>query len=297
MLHLSQSKQGTWWSSVALLAAVFLWGSSFAAMKAVVAFWGPMITVWGRMVVGSLLFMILGWRELIKIRPAGDWGWLFLLFFCQPCMYFLCEGFALKLTSSAQAGMISGTLPLMVLLGAYLFLGEKNRFHTLLGCLLSLAGVVWLTFESAPTQAAPNPMVGNLLEIAAMCFAAGYMLLVRKLSGRYNPLVLTGMQCMAGSLFFLPGVMGSSINWAVPFWVYLLLVYLGAIVTLGAFGLYNWGISKVPAGRASVFVNLVPVVALVLGVMFMDESLDISQMLACAVVFSGVILSQIQGRR
>jgi drug/metabolite transporter (DMT)-like permease len=209
-------------------------------------------------------------------------------------MYFLCEGFAVKLTSSAQAGMISAILPLMVMLGAYSFLGEKSGLNVWLGCLLSLAGVVWLTCESVPTQAAPRPLLGNLLEVAAMCFGAGYMLLVRKLSGHYRPFVLTGMQFMAGSLFFLPGIIGSDIDWDASIWVFLLLVYLGSLVTLGAFGLYNWGISRVPAGRASVFVNLVPVIALSLGVMFMDETLNFPQTMACVVVFAGVLLSQIR---
>jgi drug/metabolite transporter (DMT)-like permease len=297
MSNLSGNKNATVWPSIALLLAVFLWGSSYSAMKVVVAFFGPMATVWARMVVASILFAAIGWKELRRIRLGSDWKWLALLFLCQPCMYFLCEGFAVKLTSSAQAGMISAILPLMVMLGAYSFLGEKSGLNVWLGCLLSLVGVVWLTFESVPTEAAPQPLLGNLLEVAAMCFGAGYMLLVRKLSGHYHPFVLTGMQFMVGSLFFLPGVMASDIVWEAPIWVYLLLIYLGSLVTLGAFGLYNWGISRVPAGRASVFVNLVPVIALSLGVLFMDETMNVAQTMACVVVFSGVLLSQVRPLR
>ena len=297
MSDMSDNERGTLWPSIALLTAVFLWGSSYAAMKVVVGSFGPMATVWARMVVASVIFCAMGWRELIKVRLGRDWIWLALLFFCQPCMYFLCEGFAVKLTSSAQAGMISAILPLMVMLGAYVFLREKSGLHVWMGCILSLAGVIWLTLESVPTETAPNPFFGNLLEVAAMGFAAGYMLLVRKLSGRYSPLVLTGMQFMAGSLFFLPGVVGADITWAAPVGVYLLLFYLGSLVTLGAFGLYNWGISRVPAGRASVFVNLVPVIALSLGVVFMDEILNGAQTMACTVVFAGVILSQLRLQR
>ncbi|PIE69394.1 MAG: EamA family transporter [Deltaproteobacteria bacterium] len=292
----SDTRQGSWWPSAALLLAVFLWGSSYAAMKVVVASFGPMPTVWARMVAASILFLILGWRHVVQIRLGKDWKWLLLLFFCQPCMYFLCEGFALNATSSAQAGMISAILPLMVMVGAYVVLHETNTLITWAGCLLSLGGVIWLTLESVPTRAAPNPLLGNLLEVAAMGFAAGYMLLMRRLSGRYSPFVLTGMQCMAGSLFFLPGGL-SAVTWQAPVESYVLLVYLGTLVTLGAFGLYNWGISRVPAGRASVFVNLVPVIAVCLGVVVMDETLNTAQMLACALVFAGVLLAQMSPPR
>ncbi len=286
--------EGGWLPSVALLGAVLLWGSSYAAMKTVVASFGPMGTVWARMVVASLIFGLAGWKDVRRMRFGRDWKWLVLLFLFQPCLYFLCEGFAVHYTSSVQAGMISAVLPLMVMFGAYVILGEKSGILVWAGCLLSLAGVVWLTAGSVPTRTAPFPLLGNLLEVAAMACGAGYMLLVRKLSGSYAPWMLTGMQFMAGSLFFLPGVWVSETSWNVSFEAYLLLLYLGACVTLGAFGLYNWGIARVPAGRASVFVNLVPVIAVCLGVTCMGETLSTDQAMACGVVFAGVLLAQMK---
>ena len=298
MLGKKKMNEGGWLPSFALLVAVFLWGSSYAAMKVVVVSFGPMATVWARMVVASILFCLIGWRELRGIRLGPDWKWIILLFLFQPCLYFLCEGFAVQYTSSAQAGMISAVLPLMVMLGAYVTLGEKSGLMVWFGCIVSFAGVVWLTAESVPTSTAPNPMLGNLLEVAAMACGAGYMLLVRKLAVSYAPWVLTGMQFMAGSLFFLPGVWAAETSWDASLGAYALLLYLGAFVTLGAFGLYNWGIARVTAGRASVFINLVPVIAVCLGVLCMGETLSADQQMACVVVFGGVLLSQIRfGRR
>jgi drug/metabolite transporter (DMT)-like permease len=46
-----------------------------------------------------------------------------------------------------------------------------------------------------------------------------------------------------------------------------------------------------------VFVNLVPVIALSLGVLFMDETMNVAQTMACVVVFSGVLLSQVRPLR
>ena len=289
-----EPRVGDWLPSLALVAAVFLWGSSYAAMKVVVASFGPMATVWVRMVVASILFCLIGWKELRGVRFGPDWVWLALLFLLQPCLYFLCEGFAVQYTSSAQAGMISAVLPLMVMLGAYVTLGEKSGLMVWTGCGVSFVGVVWLTAESVPTSTAPDPLLGNMLEAAAMACGAGYMLLVRKLATNYTPWVLTGMQFMAGSLFFLPGVWGAGISWDAPLGAYVLLLYLGSFVTLGAFGLYNWGIARVPAGRASVFINLVPVIAVCLGVLCMGEILSVEQQLACVVVFGGVLIAQVR---
>jgi len=70
------------------------------------------------------------------------------------------------------------------------------------------------------------------------------------------------------------------------------IVFLGALVTLGAFGLYNWGMSHIPASRASVFINLVPVTAVAVGWMVMGESLSGLQCVAAATVILGVGISQ-----
>ena len=279
--------------TLALLGAVFLWGSSFSAMKVAVAAFGPICTVWARMVISTALFVPLSWKLLRASHLGRDWLWIVLLAFFQPCLYFLCEGFAVHYTTSAQAGMVAAVLPLLVAAGAHLVLKEVSGLGVWIGGALSCLGVVWLTLAAAPSATAPNPLLGNFLEFAAMLSAAGYMLTVRRLAGRYSSWLLTGLQFSLGVLFFLPGAAtGPSGDWPANPLPYLLLLYLGALVTLGAFNLYNWGIARVPAGRAAAFVNLVPVTAAILGAVFLDEYLSPAQILASVLVLSGVVLAQ-----
>ncbi|MCY1555114.1 EamA-like transporter family protein [compost metagenome] len=70
------------------------------------------------------------------------------------------------------------------------------------------------------------------------------------------------------------------------------MVYLGIVVTVGAYGLYNFGVSRLPASQASGFINLIPVFTLVFAMLLLGESLNAMQMLAAALVFVGVALSQ-----
>jgi drug/metabolite transporter (DMT)-like permease len=70
------------------------------------------------------------------------------------------------------------------------------------------------------------------------------------------------------------------------------ILYLGVFVTLGAYGLYNYGMSKIPAGQASAFVNLIPVISMLLGWAWLGERLNAAQLAGVAVVFGGVLLSQ-----
>ena len=63
-------------------------------------------------------------------------------------------------------------------------------------------------------------------------------------------------------------------------------------VSIGAYGFFNFGISRLPAWQATAFVNLIPVVSILLGWALLGESLNAVQLVGVAVVFGGVILSQ-----
>jgi drug/metabolite transporter (DMT)-like permease len=280
---------------LALLAAAFLWGTSFAVMKAAVGLMDPFSVMWARMAVALLLLLPFATRLWPRTYRRGDWKLLLPMVLLQPCLYFLLESNALRLTTSAQAGVISATVPLLVAFGAATLLGERVPARTSSGLVLSVLGVIAMTAAGKPGEGGSNPMLGNILEFGAMLCAAGYMLLLKRLSPRYNPWTLTGMQIIAGSIFFLPGAPGlfspdlfSGLGIA--------LLYLGSFVSLGAFGLYNWAISQVPAARAAAFINLIPVLALAIGWSMLGESFNAAQLLAAAAVVAGVALSQ-TGRR
>ncbi|WP_153676815.1 DMT family transporter, partial [Pseudomonas aeruginosa] len=72
----------------------------------------------------------------------------------------------------------------------------------------------------------------------------------------------------------------------------LAVVYLGVVVTVGAYGLYNFGVGRLPASQASGFINLIPVFTLVFAALFLGETLNGPQMLAAGLVFIGVAISQ-----
>ena len=165
------------------------------------------------------------------------------------------------------------------------------------GIILSISGVVGLTFLGDEGGQAENPMLGNALELLAMASAAGYILLVKQLSQRYNPWSLTAMQVVAGCVFFLPGlyylIHGDRSVWNSD--LIMGMLYLGTFVTVGAFGLYNWGVSRIPATSASTFLNLVPAWAVFFGWGLLGEALTPAQIMAAGVVVLGVWLSQKDG--
>lgn len=288
------------WPTMAVLGAVVLWGSSFSTMKAVVGVMDPMAVMWVRMAVAVVVLgfirVTMGARAISFANyRKGDWKRLLLMATLLPCIYFLLEANALTMTTSSQAGVVAAALPLMVAFGGWIFLGESMSPRSLVGLALAVACVIWLTLAGSPSEAASDPVMGNIMEFLAMICSSGYMLCSRSLSKRYNPLTLTAVQMSVGFIFFLPGAFAIQLPETAAVSTLVTLVYLGSFVSLGAFGLFNFGVSRITAGSASVFVNMVPVVAVVLGWAWLGETLNQIQMIAAAGVFLGVWLSQRKG--
>jgi len=284
---------------VFLVATVLLWGTSYAVMKIAYADLAPMQVVWLRMVVAALAFLPL-LRVVKKPRyQRGDVKFLVATVAFIPCLYYTCEGYALTFTTSSQAGVVSAVMPLIVALAAWVVLRERTTVRIVVAILVSLAGVVVLSVSGAAQTSAPNPVLGNLLELAAMVAAAGSTLAVKKLSARYDPLLLTGMQMATGAVFFAPLALGSGpIHWSVvPVTGWLAIAYLGLGCGLAAFGLYNSALRLLPVSKAALSINAVPVVALVTGWLVLGEAMSLTQVVACVVIVSAVVSTQIPVRR
>lgn len=284
---------------LAILGAVFLWGGSFSAMRVAIKVLNPLTVMWLRMMIAFIIILPFLGKFNYAVYRRGDWKYLLPMVLFQPCLYFLLESYALKFTTSSQAGVIASSVPLMVAIGAWMFLSETVNRTTITGLLISIMGVAGLTLLEGAGEPASNPLLGNLLELIAMASAAANIIIIKRLSARYNPWMLTAMQATAGAIFFLPGLallLRSDMAVFTPRLI-LSLLFLGSFVSLGAFGLYNWALSRVRASIASIFINLVPVIAVILGWSLLGEALSLAQCFAALAVVGGVWLSQRAGSR
>ena len=277
-----------------LLGAMILWASSFIALKLAFAAYNPMVVIFGRMITASIC--LIPFAGAFKRAPfrRQDIAVLGFMLACEPCLYFLFEAAALKNTTASQAGMITAMLPLMVAVTAGIYLKESITIKTVLGFLTAILGVCLLSMAAQSNDSAPNPVRGNFYEFLAMVFATGYTISLKRLSARYDPFFLTALQAFAGSIFFLPFLFLPTTALPVRFEAVpaFSIVYLGVFVTLGAYGLYNYAVSKVPASQASAFVNLIPVLTVIFGWIFLGERFTTVQYLASALVIVGVVMSQ-----
>lgn len=283
-----------WLPALSLTTAMVLWASSFIALKLAFQGYSPMVVIWGRMVIGSLCFVFF-YNQLRSVSfRRTDLKYLFFMGICEPCIYFIFEAKALELTTASQAGLITSMFPLMVALGAYLVLKETITRRTLLGFSIAISGACWLSLGGETSASAPNPPLGNFLEFLAMVAATGYTLSLKHLTARYSPIFLTAFQSWIGAIFFSFFLLSPETNIPTkfPLTPTLAVIYLGSFVTLGAYLLYNFGVSRIPANKASAYVNLIPVFTVIMGFFILGETFTVTQYCASTLVLLGVYISQ-----
>lgn len=278
-----------------MLGATLLWGSGYIVMKYILRSFHPMTVVFLRMSVASVFCLAI--IPIVKIRISyqpGDWKWLLVMVLCEPCLYFIFEGYALRYTSASQAGMLVATMPMFVGMGAWLVLKEKLAPIAWAGCALAVLGVIWLNIGAVASEYAPRPIFGNCLQLIAMSFGGGYAVCVRKLSANYSPIFITSLQVWAGAIFFFPGLFlpGGGIPQGAPLLAFAGIAYLGLAMSFVAYSLYNFSLERMPAAQASVYLNLIPVFTLVFSMIILGERLSGTQILASVLVLGGVIISQ-----
>lgn len=281
------------YAHLALILAMVIWGSSFTFLKIAIDLMHPMQVIFLRLLVGTIaLLPFIFWLVRGVRYQAGDWKWLVAMALFEPCLYFVFEGMAMKYTSATQAGLVTSVLPLMIAAGAWYFLREKIELRQWVGFSLAVAGVVWISVHSNVTANASNPPLGNFLEFLAIISATGYTLLAKHLSHRYNPLFLTAMQTILGTLFFLPLAALQPIPSSFDPEALRAIIYMGVVVSLGGYGLYNIALSQLSATVASTYINLIPIFSLFFAMLILNETLNLQQWLACVVIFGGIAISQ-----
>lgn len=283
---------------ISLFIAVILYGTTLTATKVCLVHYSTPSLMMFRMLISAMLFLpfFCTVYKGVKVEKK-DLKLVFLMMLCEPCLYFLFETNALKYTSSGQAGIVSALEPIFIVIGARIILKERLPKIAYYGLFIAIIGSLFLSLSSDVNELAPNPILGNSLELMAIILTDISIITTKYLMDRYPPFYLAGIQVLGGGVFFtlLNFFSGGSFA-VVPHISSVILLYLG-ILTVVAYALYNYAICTLSASKASPFLFLLPVSAVFFGWFFLNETFNISQFSACALIFSGIYISQIKDRK
>lgn len=286
----------------ALSAAVLFWGLSFVAVKMALETIPVFTLVFFRFGIAGCLFAIGcllrgGFPRLPKTAHRR----LLALAVFEPGLYFILETFGLRYTTAPKASLIIATIPVAVLVMGRVALGESISLVSILGVLVSLLGIGALVAgEKAFVPDAGLFLRGDLLILGAVITASFYIVWARDLGRRYSAWAITCYQVFYGSLFFVPFFVIElfDLNWAaVSLRSLSAAIYLTLFATVLAYLCYNYGLTKIEASKASVFINGIPVVTAFAAWVILGERLNGVQAMGGLMVLAGVWLTNSREKR
>ncbi|PMY39440.1 drug/metabolite exporter YedA [Pseudomonas sp. GW456-L14] len=274
-----------------LIAAFFalyvIWGSTYLVIRIGVEYWPPLMLAGIRFVIaGSLMYGFLRWRGApaptwAQWRAAGVIG--ILLLSCGNGAVTVAEHMGV---ASGVAALAVATVPLFTLLCGY-FWGARNTRLEWAGIVLGLIGIAMLNLgsnlQSSPTGAA-------LLVFAAAAWAFG------SVWSKHLPLpqgaMASAVEMLVGGVVLLIGswLSGEQLAAVPPIEGWVALAYLIGFGSIIAFNAYMYLLKHVRPAAATSYAYVNPAVAVLLGIVFVGETIGLEEALAMVVIISAVVL-------
>ena len=285
-----------------LFLATLGWGSNTIASRLAVGEISPMLLIffrWGFVVV---ILLSLYWRQMIDewpiIRPRLKW--LLIMGGCGLSLFNAFFYIAAHSTTAVNLGIIQSTMPGMILLGSFMFFGDRINRLQFSGLLLTLLGVGVIVTQGSLEQLMQLTFNhGDLLMIFACSFYAMYTVGLKsrpKISG----MVMLAYFSVAAFLMTIPlmifesfiygTVMPGVKGFAIVFYIAMVPSFLSQIF-------FMRGVDLIGPGSAGLYANLVPIFSAIMAVLLLSEEFALFHLAAMLLVFGGIGLFEYQSRR
>ena len=277
-----------------LIVMSLLFGGTFIAGRVMGGEVPPALGAALRFILASgCLLSVLYWHEGHLPRPSQIEciGLIFLgltgvfgynLFFLK----------ALETVEAGRTAAIIASNPILITLLSCIFFKDRLTVWKVCGILLSVSGAM-VVASKGDLQVLMNFSAGDKALLGALCCWAIYSVLGKKVLNSLSPLVSVTYSSVAGTLMLVPTALlttdySQALSLSLPAWMGI--VYLAIPGTVGAFLLFYQGIKDLGVVRAGVFINLIPISALLLSIPMLGEVPGSSMLIGTALVITGVFL-------
>lgn len=203
--------------------------------------------------------------------------------------------FGLRYIGAAEAGIIIGASPAITAFLSSLLLRDVPFRAVWFGCVVSFAGVALVSSGGTQGMSGDNPILGGTLIVLALVSWALYSIGGRQTMERFTPLTINWTTLFISVLMQIPFLWTDQLLLetgveSVPLSGWLALLYL--IVFATALGQQAWlyGVHGVGPARAGIFINLIPVSALLLSVFILKEPIGWKEIVGIVLILVGVWL-------
>ncbi|PEI82322.1 DMT family transporter [Bacillus toyonensis] len=257
-------------STCALLLLVFLWGGSWPIYKMAVPYTPPLLFAGMRAVIGGLILAVLIYKKRNRIKWRENWSKYCISAFFNTILFFGLQTVGLIYLPGGLFSVLVYFQPVLLGLFAWIWLGEYMSPFKIMGLIIGFFGIVVVSVDGVIVHVSIIGVVLGLL--MAFSWAVG-VVYVKKVSNEVDAFWMVSLQCIIGGVILIST--GTIVeNWSAIEWNGKYLFGLGYGSTFGiplAYVIYYKLINAGEASKVGTFTFLVPIIAVFIGTVFLDE--------------------------
>ncbi|HBE74086.1 MAG TPA: hypothetical protein DDW31_08410 [candidate division Zixibacteria bacterium] len=274
---------------------VVFWGNAFVAIKYLLEVEGlsPMGLTALRYVPSALvsLALLLIFFPLPVIAAAWrkEWRGIGLYGLTGVLGYNIALNFGEVRIAAGTASLIVGLSPVLTLLAAKAFLGERITLKKLWGIIIAFIGLFIVVRWGTREPVNFDYLLAAVITLGAPLSWVVYTIVGKPLVDRSDPTLVTLSAIIWGTLplvFFLPGDLGRISGNA-----WLALAFLALVCTVFGFLVWSWALQKTEASRLGAVVYLIPLVTVASGMILLGEPLTLGLAAGGLALMAGVALT------
>lgn len=295
-----QTKAPNFRSHLAMFGSSLIFGANYWIAKGLMpVYLTPAQIIFWRILVTTALFWITSlFITQEKVARKDLWaiaGCTLLGVVLNQYLFFL----GLRLSNPVEVAILHTTSPILVLLFAAIIIYEKVTTTRLIGMLLGAVGALSIVLTGKHLNFSLDTMTGNIFIVMNITCYSIYLVLIKPLMRRYNPVTVMKWAFLFGLLMVTPFTIGPAIqvpgqNFPMNIWAGFLYVIIGS--TFLAYLLVTFSLKKLSAPVVGFYMYLQPLVAAIHGVILYHEKLSPIKILAAMLIFTGVYLVNKRGR-
>lgn len=285
-------KNGTIAAHLAVIGANVIYGINYVVAKGIMPnYLQPRMIILLRVAAALLVFWIVAAffpkqkikrKDYLTLLLCGLFGVAI-----NQIMFF--EG--LNLTTPINASIIMVGVPILVLVFSHFILKDKITSRKMAGIILGFAGAAFLILSHGELTFTSETFTGNIFILINASSYGLFLVLVKPLMSRYNPLTVMKWVFTFGLVFVLPvsvPLIRTTDFSIIPFNIWMSITYVILFATILAYFLNNYSLTRISPTANSSYIYLQPFLAALVALMAGKDTLTWREVAASVLIFAGV---------
>jgi len=283
------------WPYLLTAVAPLCWGGNIVLARGVADIIPPVSFAFWRWTIAFVLLLPFTWRTARQdwSQVVKSWKIMSGLSILGISVFNTMLYTAVHTTTAINGAMIQTTMPAVIILATLVMFKETVTRLQILGVAICIIGAFIVILRGRwNTLLAMSFVPGDILMMGAVIVYALYSALLRQRPA-IHPLSFLIYTFGLGVIFLLPlyiWELAGSATMTLTLQVVLSILYVALFPSILAYFCWNRGVEVIGANRAGLFINLIPVFASILAILFLGETLQAFHIIGMVLILGGMIL-------